>query len=94
MPTFKIAHLNEGGQNMIIIPVDSDFGAKSNFEQQRTMDEFQARARSAGLAGHVVLVWDAGGGRMGFRAPNAWHSFFQGVNLAWVWANINRNLFW
>ncbi len=94
MPRFKVAHLREQGQNMVIVPLDSTFGNKAGSEQQAIAADLQQRARSAGLAGRVVPVWDNGGGRMGFLAPPAWHPFFSNLNLRWVFANINREIYW
>jgi hypothetical protein len=54
---------------MIIVPMREDFGHKLNSDQTNISFALQAAARSAGLAGQVVTVWDAGAGRMGFRGP-------------------------
>jgi hypothetical protein len=94
MPRFKVAHIKEQGQDIVIVPLDSAFGHKVTSEQQMIADELQLRSQSAGLAGRVVPVWDSGGGRMGFLAPRNWHGFFGGVSLHWVFANINRELYW
>jgi hypothetical protein len=94
MPQYKIAHVKEQGVDMIIVPLDSAFGRKMTSDQQAITAELQTRSRSAGLAGRVVPVWDNGGGRMGFLAPNNWHAFFRSITLRWVFANINRELYW
>ena len=94
MPHFRIAHLLEQGQNIIIVPLTSPFGANSVEQQQEIQAEFQMRANAAGLAGVVVPVWDSGGGRMSFLAPPNWHPFFRSITLQWVAANLNRELFW
>lgn len=92
MAEFDVAHLREQGQDMIIIPLDRDFGYKSGDEQAAIHRSLQLCATSAGLRGSVALVWDTGGGRMGFRAPQPWHPFFRGLDLRTVAANINRTL--
>jgi hypothetical protein len=94
MPRFKVAHIREQGQDMIIVPLDSTFGGKVIHDQQSIASELEARSRAAGLAGQVVPVWDGGQGRMGFLAPNNWHGFFASINLRWVFANINREIYW
>ena len=94
MPRFKVAHIREQGQDMVIVPLDSGFGRKMSNEQQAIAAELQLRSQSAGMAGQVIPVWDNGGGRMGFFAPHSWHAFFSSINLRWVFANINRELFW
>jgi hypothetical protein len=94
MPKFSIAHIQEQGQNLIIIPLESNFRNRADGEQQSVLAEFERRSNSAGLKGHVVLVWDNGGGRMGFIAPSQWHPFVRSINLRYVAANINRELSW
>ena len=54
MPRFKVAHIREQGQDMIIVPLDSTFGRKVSNDQQSITSELQARSVAAGLAGHVV----------------------------------------
>ena len=73
MPTFRVAHLREQGQNIIIVPLDPDFGRKPRNEQHDVMAELQARANSAGLAGTVVPVWD----------NERWSHFF-GQGCKWI----------
>jgi hypothetical protein len=94
MPNFKVAHIKEQGIDLIIIPLDDNFGRKTQTDQHAVIAELQMRASSAGLAGKVVPVWDAGGGRMAFIAPPNWHPFFKSIDLAFVWHNINRELYW
>jgi hypothetical protein len=94
MPRFQIAHLREQGQDMIVVPLDSGFGRKVRQDQDGVISELQIHARSAGLAGTVVAVWDGGGGRMAFIAPRPWHPFFQSIDLRFVAANLNRELYW
>jgi hypothetical protein len=94
MPRFQVAHVKELGVDLIIIPLESSFGNKNSRFQRSATAELQARATSAGLAGTVVPVWDTGDGRMGFLAPPNWHPFFAGLTLEWVFANINRQLYW
>jgi hypothetical protein len=94
MPALKVAHVRQQGVDLIIAPLNHDFGYKPQQDQQDIVGEIQVRARSAGLAGTVVPVWDNGGGRMGFIAPKNWHPFFRSLNLREVWANVNREISW
>lgn len=94
MPRFKVAHLHEQGQDMVIVPLESTFGQKTQREQGEIIEELQIRSRSAGLAGTVVPVWDSGAGRMSFIAPRPWHPFFRSLNLALVYRNVNKELHW
>jgi hypothetical protein len=94
MPRFEVAHLREQNVDLIIIPLDSTFGNKTSIDQHQATGELQMRSRAAGLAGTVVPVWDCGGGRMAFIAPQSWHPFFSSINLQWVAVNINGELSW
>jgi len=94
MPRFDVAHIREQGIELIIIPLNNSFRFKNEAEQREIISELQLRASSAGLAGTVVPVWDNGGGRMAYIAPENWHQFFRSINLQFVEANINRQLYW
>ena len=78
MPTFKVAHVREQGVDLIIVPLDAQFGRQTPDQQIRDTGMLQVHANSAGLGGTVVPVWDSGNGRMAFRAPDKWHPFFRG----------------
>lgn len=92
MADFDVAHINQRGVELIIIPLQDAFGQKTQSEQQQTIRALQFGATSAGLRGTVVPVWDDGFGRMAFIAQRNWHPFFQSINLDFVAANINRRL--
>ncbi|MCU4306995.1 hypothetical protein KTH06_14350 [Acinetobacter ursingii] len=91
MSKFKIAHLREQGQDMIIIPLDAQFHYKSESEQSDIIDELQLCASSAGLAGIVVVVWRLGN-RVHFIAPEPWHPFFRSLSWNTIMANLNKEL--
>jgi hypothetical protein len=92
MPEYKVAHIHEQGQDMIVVPLDRSFGYKTTQEQNQISAALQLCASRAGLRGTVVCVWDSGGGRMGFLAPRNWHPFFSSINLSFVARNVNRTL--
>jgi hypothetical protein len=94
MPRFKVAHIKHQGVDLIIIPLESSFGHKPDSDQQSIITDLQIHSRAAGLAGTVVPVWDAGGGRMSFIAPQNWHPYFSSISLAFVWSNVNREIYW
>ena len=94
MPSMKVAHVRQQGVDLVIAPLDPDFGYKTPQDQREIVNEIQLRSRSAGLAGTVVPVWDGGGGRMSFIAPQPWHPFFRSLDLRSVWANVNREISW
>ncbi|HEX9728609.1 MAG TPA: hypothetical protein VGA37_08900 [Gemmatimonadales bacterium] len=92
MTTLEIAHIREQGQEMIIVPLDRTFASKSPGQREMVLRALQFSAAAARLAGTVVPVWDAGGGRMGFIAPRPWHPFFGSLDLRRVQAILNRRL--
>jgi hypothetical protein len=94
MPEFEVAHLREQGQNMIVVPLSSSFGSKSEGEKADIIDEIERRAHAAGLAGTAVAVWESGFGGMGFIAPRPWHPFFQSIDLSDIARSINHRLYW
>ena len=89
MPRYKVAHLREQGQDMIIIPLEASFGSKSDADQNGFMVDLQTRANAAGLRGTVAAVWPGG-----FRAPSPWHPFFRTLPIQVVMANLNREISW
>jgi len=92
MTQLDIAHIREQGQDMIIVPLDSNYGHKSESEQNSIRASLQHCAGGAGLRGTVVTVWDAGRGQMGFLAPPAWQAFFSGLSLHTVHRSLNKTL--
>ena len=94
MPRYKVAHLNQQGVDLIIVPLESSFGAQGQQSQNAEHNLLQLKANGAGLKGTVVPVWDNGGGRMGFLAPPNFHPYFQSINLQFVMGNINREIYW
>jgi len=91
MTTLDVAHIREQGVDLIVIPLDDSFGRKTNAEQNRACTELQIRARSAGLAGTVVPVWEDCG-RMAFLAPHNFAPFFRSIGLSYVFSRINKTL--
>ena len=93
MPKFKLAHIHEQGQNMLIFPLDARFGNLSNDEQSSTLAQLEMRAHAAGLAGTAVAVWQQGH-NFHFIGPRPWHPFLRSINMLWVQQNVNRELTW
>src|SRR5688500_15306171 len=94
MPRFRVAHVVRDGAGLIIVPVNRSFGYKSAQEQGAIVGELRARAAAAGIAGNVILVWDAGEGRMKFLAPQGLHPLFRDLDLPRVLELVNRELSW
>jgi hypothetical protein len=93
MPRFKVAHVKQQGIDLIIVPLDSNFDHQTNEQQQAAIADLQVHAIAAGLAGTVIPVWESGK-QMKFIAPPNWHPFFRTVTLQWVFANLNREIYW
>ncbi|MFC4456580.1 hypothetical protein [Deinococcus sonorensis] len=91
MSNFDVAHIREQGQQMIIVPLNSNFHFQTPTQRQATIDALQACARSARLAGRVVPVW-LHAGSMYFIAPSQWRPFFQSLSWNDIMANINGTL--
>jgi hypothetical protein len=94
MPSYNVAHVREQGVDLIIIPLESRFGSLGNSAQNGQCQQLQIKANSAGLAGTVVPVWDAGGGRMAFLAPRGFQPFFSELTLYQVEQMINKEISW
>lgn len=92
MQKFKVAHLREQGQDMIIVFVDAKVGTWTDEKRQQLSAQLQICAESAGLAGLVVLIWQTSLGRTEFSAPKPWHSFFKSAAYQMLAANINKEL--
>jgi hypothetical protein len=93
MPTYKVAHINQQGQNLIIFPLDPTFGQLTALEQQSDLTMLGLRAYAAGLRGLPVAVWEADG-QTRFRGPERWRAFLESINLEFVWANVNKEISW
>jgi hypothetical protein len=92
MATFKVAHFNQQGEEIIVVFLNSSFDRLSQEEQSQTTIALQACATAAGLVGTVVPVWTVGRG-FRFIAPKQWQAFFKSPNLyPTLVANINREL--
>jgi hypothetical protein len=93
MPTYQVAHINEQGVDLIIIPLDSSFGNQTQAHRSAEIAEFQSRARMAGLRGIVVPVW-LDGQEMKFIAPPGLWPFFQGVQYQEILHWLNTEIVW
>jgi len=91
MASWKIAHLHQQGQDMIIVPLESAFGNKPGGMQSEFIEALQICAADAGLAGIVVPVWKAGS-QFKFIAPQPWHPFFRSLHWNQIIANLNKTL--
>lgn len=77
----KFARLRDRDIDLILVPLDSAFGAKPRVEQQLFIDRVSQAARDLQLRGIVVPVWDKGDGGLGFRAPLAMQPYLRTLSL-------------
>jgi hypothetical protein len=78
---------------MVIVPLESSFGTKTQADQRAIIAGLQAPSVGAGLKGTVVPVW-LSGNRMMFIAPQSWHPFFKSLDMNRVMATVNKQLSW
>mgnify|MGYP001550179294 CR=1 FL=1 len=88
--TYKIAHINRQGQDIIIVPLES-IDSLNHMERCVIGDALQFFATDAGLKGNVCLVWQTGD-IFKYLAPSLWYSFFGSIDMDFVKANLNRTL--
>jgi hypothetical protein len=93
MPTFKLAHIREQGQNMLLFPLDRSFDLKSDLEKSQIVRELEDRAHRAGLAGRAAAIWESGG-RTYTLGPKAWAAFLHSVSIRHVLAGVNKSISW
>lgn len=90
--TYRIAHIREQGQDMVIVPLDgARFHGLTPQRKGQVKAALQRCSRSAGLAGEVCLVWTHAR-RFNFIAPRPWHPFFRRLSMAAVQRIINKKL--
>lgn len=90
--SYRVAHIREQGQDLIIIPLSAQsVRGSSRLELTTERGRLQECSDSAGLRGIVCLVWQDA---MGFSwaAPRAWHPFFRSIDMRFVRQNLNRVL--
>lgn len=93
MPTFKLAHIREQGQNMLLFPLDRSFGLKSEAEKSLIVQELEDRAHGAGLAGRAAAIWESGG-RTYTLGPKPWAGLLRSISIRHVLASVNKSISW
>jgi hypothetical protein len=93
MASIKVAHIREQGQDMILVPLDSNFGNRTEYDKSKTLDELQVKASAAGLRGRIVLLWPNGRGHA-FMGPRPWHPFLSGLPIEAVMSRVNKQISW
>lgn len=91
MASFQVAHINEQGNDVIILPLGESFPNQSPEQKKEMLDGFSACIRKAGLKGTLVPVWPEGDS-IRFIAPKEWHPFCASMSWDWIRYNINRSV--
>jgi hypothetical protein len=94
MPRFMVAHVRRQNVDLILVPLEGDFERYPREEQAALVAELRERSLQAGLMGTVVPVWQGANEHMKFVAPRNLHPIFQGIDVSWVLASVNRELSW
>lgn len=94
MPSYRVAHVNHKGRDVIIVPLDKSYGLQTPNEQEFFRSECQKQVLAHGLTGTIVPVWDVGDGRMAIIAPTEWQGFLRTLTMTDVVRNLNRVLEW
>jgi hypothetical protein len=93
MPTFKLAHVREQGQNMLLFPLGGNVAHKTTQEQHGILAELEDRAHAAGLAGRAAIFWESGG-RTRSLGPKAWANFLRSMSMNAVLRSVNKSISW
>ncbi len=87
-----IAHLNLGGQNVLLMPLSHLFADLAAEKQQALVEAAQTAAGVARILGQVIPIWSLGEGRTGFLAPPQFHSALASVTIDYAQRNLNQTV--
>lgn len=89
MTNFDVAHINEQGQNVVVVFVNESVSRLTPDAQAALAESLSVCAAYAGLVGNIAMVWPGG-----FWAPIHQHPFFrsQSGSFAALASRINRKL--
>lgn len=89
--TYRIAHTRQQDTNMVFVVTNSSFFSADNNAKERMWTAMRSCAKSARLAGDVVMVANVNGG-FRFYGPKGWISYLKNLDMAWVNARLNKKL--
>ena len=92
MQIFDYALIRYQGVNLIIVPVNSEFGNRNCFEQRRLQECIEANTTAQGLSGEVVLVWRGYTNRMKFLSRQSSSQIVKEINWGIVAKNITGKM--
>ena len=87
-----IAHLNLGGQNVLLMPLSHVFGALPIQRQQALADAAQAAAGIVRILGQVIPIWSLGESRTEFLAPPEFRGILANVTVDYVQRHLNQTV--
>ena len=92
MQTFDVAHINEQGQDIIFVLLARKVAQYTPDEKERIRLALTECARSAGLAGTIVLVCNDHNGDCQFWAEQRLRAFLQSITYELIVRNVNKRL--
>ncbi len=87
-----IAHLNLGGQNVLLMPLSHVFGDLNAERQQALVDAAQSAAGLARILGQVIPIWSLGEGKTGFLAPPQFHGTMANITVDYAQRHLNQTV--
>jgi DNA-binding response OmpR family regulator len=87
--TVRVAHIRKNSRDLILVPLESAFGACPDEKKRIIIEALENGAAKAGLRGDVVAVWPGKEGGMEFLAPVSLHRTLRGITLSDVRSTIN-----
>ncbi len=89
--TYKIAHTRQQDTNMVFVVTGSGFFNADSNAKERMWTAMRTCAKSANLAGDVVMVANVNGG-FKFYGPKSWANYLKNLDMTWVNARLNKSL--
>jgi len=87
-----VAHLNLGGQNVLLMPLSHVFGALAVEKQQAVVEAAHGAAGAARILGQVIPIWSLGEGKIGFLASRELHDTMANVTMDYAQRHLNQTI--
>lgn len=87
MQRFKVAHIREQGEDLIIVFVADQVEFMSAAQKNQILSALQLCSATAGLQGTVVMLWSRG-----VWCESRLHRLFSSVPYHVLYSNINKEL--
>jgi hypothetical protein len=89
--TYKIAHTKQKDVNMVVVVTGGGFFNADSNAKERMWTAMRSCAKSANLAGEVVMVANVNGS-FKFYGPKSWAKYLSTLDMTWVNARLNKKL--